>query len=138
MPKPNILIAGGGIGGLAAAGCLLQAGYDVEVFEQAGESWTSKHSWHELKADFAGWHEDIQALIDLADRNDCYRWALHIRAPIQNWNSGRVTLLGDAANRGIFYTDSVDELRAIFAKRNMGKERNNWLYSYNPLDVKLV
>jgi 2-polyprenyl-6-methoxyphenol hydroxylase-like FAD-dependent oxidoreductase len=33
--KPKILIAGGGIGGLSAAACLLKAGYPVEIFEQA-------------------------------------------------------------------------------------------------------
>lgn len=33
----KIIIAGGGIGGLAAALALLDAGFDVEVFEQAGE-----------------------------------------------------------------------------------------------------
>ena len=31
----RILIAGAGLGGLAAAGCLLKAGYDVRIFEQA-------------------------------------------------------------------------------------------------------
>ncbi|MDE0255896.1 MAG: FAD-dependent monooxygenase, partial [Rhodospirillaceae bacterium] len=31
----RILIAGAGIGGLAAAGCLLLAGHDVEIYEQA-------------------------------------------------------------------------------------------------------
>ncbi|MEX1216161.1 FAD-dependent oxidoreductase, partial [Saccharospirillum sp.] len=31
----TVLIAGGGIGGLTAAACLLQAGVDVQVFEQA-------------------------------------------------------------------------------------------------------
>ena len=35
MPKGKILIAGAGIGGLAAASCLLKSGWDVEVFEQA-------------------------------------------------------------------------------------------------------
>jgi len=33
----NILIAGGGIGGLVAAGCLLLDGHDVEIYEQAPE-----------------------------------------------------------------------------------------------------
>lgn len=33
----KILIAGGGIGGLSAAVALLQRGFDVEIFEQAGE-----------------------------------------------------------------------------------------------------
>src|SRR5215469_3915993 len=36
MPK-KISIAGAGLGGLAAACCLLKAGYDVELFEQATE-----------------------------------------------------------------------------------------------------
>ena len=35
--KPHILIAGGGIGGLAAALALLQRGFDVDVYEQAPE-----------------------------------------------------------------------------------------------------
>src|SRR6476660_3071961 len=33
----KILIAGAGIGGLTAASCLMKAGFDVEVFEQASE-----------------------------------------------------------------------------------------------------
>ena len=35
--KPRILIAGGGIGGMTAAAAFLQRGFDVEIFEQAGE-----------------------------------------------------------------------------------------------------
>jgi salicylate hydroxylase len=35
--RRKILIAGGGIGGLTAAGLLLQSGHEVEVFEQAPE-----------------------------------------------------------------------------------------------------
>ena len=35
--KPKILIAGGGIGGMTAGAALLQRGFDVEIFEQAGE-----------------------------------------------------------------------------------------------------
>jgi salicylate hydroxylase len=35
--KPRILIAGGGIGGMTAAAALLQRGFDVAIFEQAGE-----------------------------------------------------------------------------------------------------
>ena len=35
--RKKILIAGGGIGGLTAAGLLLQSGHEVEVFEQAPE-----------------------------------------------------------------------------------------------------
>ena len=35
--KPYVLIAGGGIGGLAAALALLKRGIDVDVYEQAPE-----------------------------------------------------------------------------------------------------
>ena len=35
MRKPKVLIAGAGLGGLAAACALMKIGYIVEVFEQA-------------------------------------------------------------------------------------------------------
>src|SRR5262245_59621340 len=35
----KVLIAGGGIGGLTAALALAQRGFDVQVYEQAGEVW---------------------------------------------------------------------------------------------------
>ena len=35
MTARKILIVGAGLGGLSAASCLLQAGFDVEVYEQA-------------------------------------------------------------------------------------------------------
>jgi len=35
--RPHVLIAGGGIGGLTAALALLKRGFDVDVYEQAGE-----------------------------------------------------------------------------------------------------
>ena len=31
----------------------------------------------------------------------------------------------------------MEELKAAFAKRNMDKERANWLYNYNPLTVDI-
>ncbi len=37
MRNGSVLIAGGGIGGLTAAACLLEVGFDVDVFEQASE-----------------------------------------------------------------------------------------------------
>jgi len=42
------------------------------------------------------------------------------------------------ANRTLFHLRTVDEIRASFAKRNEGADRNAWLYSYNPLTVRLV
>jgi salicylate hydroxylase len=73
----------------------------VCVVEKSGwevESWTEPGDYRELKADFAGWNDDIQQLIDNADRDSLFKWALHDRAPMDQWGHGRVTLLGDACH----------------------------------------
>jgi salicylate hydroxylase len=41
-------------------------------------------------------------------------------------------------NRTLFHLHSEAEIRASFAKRDEGEDRNAWLYSYNPLTVDLV
>lgn len=40
-------------------------------------------------------------------------------------------------NRGLFHLPTIEALRTAFAKRNMDRERADWLYSYNPLTVPL-
>ena len=67
----------------------------VCVVEKAGweiESWTEPGDLGELKADFSGWHGDIQTLIEAADQNSLYKWALFDRPPMPSWGQGRVTL----------------------------------------------
>lgn len=75
----------------------------VETPVAEEESWTAKFPWEDLKADFEGWHEDIQTVIDLVDKDECYRWALYRRPTIENWSSDRVTILGDAAHATLPY-----------------------------------
>ena len=60
------------------------------------ESWTARGTQEELRADYAGWHDDVHALI----RNIPipYKWALMVRAPMERWTIGRVSLLGDACH----------------------------------------
>lgn len=72
-------------------GCPEHAAWDEE-------SWTQRRPWEELKADYAGWHPKIQAILDAAERDQCFRWALNNRKPIRNWSTERATLLGDAAH----------------------------------------
>jgi salicylate hydroxylase len=67
-----------------------------EAWEE--ESWTQRRPWQELKEAYAGWNAAIQAILDAADRNECYRWALNDRQPIRDWSTRRATLLGDAAH----------------------------------------
>jgi salicylate hydroxylase len=75
----------------------------VETDEVSEESWTAKFPWERLKADFAGWHENIQAVIDNADKDACYRWSLFYRPPIERWSTRRATLLGDAVHATLPY-----------------------------------
>ena len=85
------------------AGALLNFVGLVETEEVSEESWTARFPWEKLKADFAGWHPDIQTLVELADRNACYRWSLFYRPPISNWSTRRATLLGDSVHATLPY-----------------------------------
>ena len=85
------------------AGALLNFVGLVETDEVSEESWTARFPWQKLKADFAGWHPDIQTIVDLADRNECYRWSLFYRPPISNWSTRRATLLGDSVHATLPY-----------------------------------
>ena len=164
----------------------------IETDDVQEESWTVKMPWEQLKADFKGWHPVIQTVIEVADKDECFRWSLHNRPPTYDWSSKRVTLLGDSAhptlpylaqgavmaiedgavlaraldfiddipqalqfyqrnrvdrtakivtqssdNRRLFHLPSQEAIRAEFAKRDEGTDRNKWLYSYNPLTVEL-
>jgi salicylate hydroxylase len=60
------------------------------------ESWSARGTTQELAADFAGWHDDVQALIRGIPAP--HKWALMVRAPMPRWTVGRVTLLGDACH----------------------------------------
>jgi salicylate hydroxylase len=46
-------------------------------------------------------------------------------------------VLQSSANRELFQLKSEAEIRARFARRDEGDDRNRWLYSYNPLTVEL-
>jgi salicylate hydroxylase len=60
------------------------------------ESWSQAGTREECAADFTGWNEDIQHMIQAIDVP--YKWALMTRAPLPQWSVGRVSLLGDACH----------------------------------------
>ncbi len=73
----------------------------VCVVEKEGwevESWTEPGDVAELRADFSGWHQNIQTLIDNVEETSLFKWALFDRKPMSAWSRGRVTLLGDACH----------------------------------------
>jgi salicylate hydroxylase len=75
----------------------------VETDEVSEESWTARFPWDKLKSDFAGWHPDIQTVIDRADKDLCFRWSLYSRPTLTNWSTRRVTMLGDAVHATLPY-----------------------------------
>jgi salicylate hydroxylase len=60
------------------------------------ESWTVQGSVADCAADFTGWHDDVQTLIQALHQP--FKWALMQREPMRHWCAGRATLLGDAAH----------------------------------------
>jgi len=68
----------------------------VERDDWQVESWVVAGTRSELANDFAGWHRDVQALIEAIDIP--YKWALMVRGPMDRWSKGRITLLGDACH----------------------------------------
>jgi salicylate hydroxylase len=65
-----------------------------------------------------------------------------IAAALQRYQRNRIDrtariVMQSSENRRLFHLRSEAEMRAAFAKRDEGKDRNTWLYSYNPMTVEL-
>jgi len=113
--NPRVLIAGGGIGGLAAALALLKRGFDVDVYEQASElrevgagvqlSANAIRVLHEL-----GVHEALRALTCEASGKE-----------VRLWNSGQTWKLFDLGSVSVerygfpYYTAYRPDLLAVLA-----------------------
>ena len=60
------------------------------------ESWTERGDVADALAAFAGWHQQVRAILGAVD--ETFVWGLFDRAPLPHWTVGRVTLLGDACH----------------------------------------
>ena len=60
------------------------------------ESWSAKGDLEELRAAYAGFHPEVQAVLEACP--EVYKWALLDRDPLPRWSEGRVALLGDACH----------------------------------------
>ncbi|MGH2468940.1 MAG: FAD-dependent monooxygenase [Chloroflexota bacterium] len=60
------------------------------------ESWSAKGDLGQLRAAYAGFHPQVQAV--LAACPEVHKWALLTREPLPRWTQGRVALLGDACH----------------------------------------
>lgn len=77
-------------------GALLNFVGIVRRAEWEQENWSLIGSQEELLADFAGWHQHIQAIIH--EIKQPLKWAMVKRKPLAKWSHGRITLLGDACH----------------------------------------
>lgn len=60
------------------------------------EGWNVRGTTEEMARDFAGWHDDVHAIIGRIETP--YKWALALRPALPAWSVGRCTLLGDACH----------------------------------------
>ena len=60
------------------------------------ESWSQKGDLNVLRAAYAGFHPEVQAIVNACP--EVHKWALMERDPLPRWSEGRVTLLGDACH----------------------------------------
>src|SRR5690606_23268081 len=60
------------------------------------ESWSAKGDLEELRALYAGFHPEVQAILQACP--EVYKWGLFERDPLSRWSEGRVALLGDACH----------------------------------------
>lgn len=79
-------------------GSLINYAAFVETSGWQDEGWTIPSTIPELMAHFEGWDPLVGNLIAATPPDKLFKWALHARAPLENWTKGRVTLLGDAAH----------------------------------------
>ncbi|WP_424139524.1 FAD-dependent monooxygenase [Roseomonas chloroacetimidivorans] len=69
--------------------------------EWRNESWSAKGDLGDLRAAFAGFHPQVQAVF--AACPEVYKWALYERDPLPRWSEGRVALLGDSCHPMVPY-----------------------------------
>jgi salicylate hydroxylase len=79
-----------------SSGKLLNFVGHVEQEAWISESWTEPGRVEDLRAAYAGWHPQVQRLIDAVD--ETFIWAVLDRPPIAHWSFGRVTMLGDSCH----------------------------------------
>ena len=60
------------------------------------ESWSATGDVDELRAEFAGFHAEVRAVLEACPA--CHKWAILEREPLPTWSQGRVVLLGDACH----------------------------------------
>lgn len=68
------------------------------VKEWQEEGWTVRSSVTQALDEFINWHKDVKNIISATPVDQCFKWGLFDRDPLESWSEGRATILGDAAH----------------------------------------
>jgi salicylate hydroxylase len=70
----------------------------AEREEWATESWSIRSEVGEVQNEFSDFCPEVQAILNATPADQCYKWGLFDRQPLEKWTRGRATLLGDAGH----------------------------------------
>lgn len=62
------------------------------------ESWSERAEISEVLEEFHDFAPEVQAIIRAIPPEQCFKWGLFDRPPLERWTRGRATLLGDAGH----------------------------------------
>jgi len=66
--------------------------------EWEAESWSERAEISEVLEEFSEFAPEVQAIIRAIPPEQCFKWGLFDRPPLERWTLGRTTLLGDAGH----------------------------------------
>jgi len=66
--------------------------------EWTAEGWSERAQISEILAEFEDFAPEVQAILRATPPEQCFKWGLFDRSPLDRWTSGRATLLGDAGH----------------------------------------
>jgi len=62
------------------------------------ESWSERADIDEVLSEFSDFAPEVQAILRATPPEQCFKWGLFDRSPLDRWTQGRATLLGDAGH----------------------------------------
>ena len=70
----------------------------VEREQWATESWSVRSDVSEVQEEFRDFCPEVQMILEATPTDQCFKWGLFDRQPLNHWTRGRASLLGDAGH----------------------------------------